>query len=155
MEAHSQLGHGQGRLLDHPVIRRVAAARDKTNAQIVLRWHLQHGRIVFPKSVHRERMEETLQVFGFGLSSDEMVAIDGLDRGVSFSARFGVLPCEPWRAHRRLRRCLEPFEYRNSHAEIGGFPANGRLLGAAGGKGRLREACEMRTAVNLLLASVM
>ena len=81
VEAHSPLGHGQGRLLDDPVIRRVAGARDKTSAQIVLRWHLQHGRIVFPKSVHRERMEENLKVFGFELSPDEMAAIDGLDRG--------------------------------------------------------------------------
>jgi 2,5-diketo-D-gluconate reductase A len=81
VEAHSPLGHGQGRLLDDPVMRRVAAARDKTSAQIVLRWHLQHGRIVFPKSVHRERMEENLKAFGFELSADEMAAIDGLDRG--------------------------------------------------------------------------
>ena len=81
VEAHSPLGHGQGRLLDDPVIRRVAVAHDRTSAQIVLRWHLQHGRIVFPKSVHRERMEENLQVFGFELSPDEMAAIDGLDRG--------------------------------------------------------------------------
>lgn len=81
VEAHSPLGHGQGRLLDDPVIRRVAAARDETSAQIVLRWHLQHGRIVFPKSVHRERMEENLKALGFELSSDEIAAIDGLDRG--------------------------------------------------------------------------
>jgi len=81
VEAHSPLGHGQGRLLDDPVIRRIAAARDKTTAQIVLRWHLQHGRIVFPKSVHRERMEENLKAFGFELSSEDMSALDGLDRG--------------------------------------------------------------------------
>lgn len=81
VEAHSPLGHGQGRLLDDPVIRRIAAARDKTTAQIVLRWHLQHGRIVFPKSVHRERMEENLKAFGFDLSSEDMSALDGLDRG--------------------------------------------------------------------------
>ena len=81
VEAHSPLGHGQGRLLDDPLIRQLAAARDQTSAQIILRWHLQHGRIVCPKSVHRERMEENLQVFGFTLSRDEMAAIDGLDRG--------------------------------------------------------------------------
>ncbi len=81
VEAHSPLGHGQARLLDDPMIRRVAAARDKTSAQIVLRWHLQNGRIIFPKSVHRERMAENLSVFGFELSPDEMAAIDGLDRG--------------------------------------------------------------------------
>ena len=81
VEAYSPLGHGQGRLLDDPVIRRVATARDKTSAQVVLRWHLQHGRIVFPKSVHRERMEENLKVFDFELSSADMATIDGLDRG--------------------------------------------------------------------------
>ena len=81
VEAHSPLEHGQGRLLDDPVIQRIAAARDKTTAQIVLRWHLQHGRIVFPKSVHRERMEENLKAFGFELSSEDMSALDGLDRG--------------------------------------------------------------------------
>jgi 2,5-diketo-D-gluconate reductase A len=81
VEAHSPLGHGQGRLLDDPVIRRIADARGKTSAQIVLRWHLAHGRIVFPKSVHRERMEENLEVFGFELSADEVAVIDGLDRG--------------------------------------------------------------------------
>jgi 2,5-diketo-D-gluconate reductase A len=81
VEAHSPLGHGQGRLLDDPLIRRVAAGRGKTSAQIVLRWHLQNGRIVFPKSVHRERMEENLKAFDFELSTDEMAAIDGLDRG--------------------------------------------------------------------------
>ena len=81
VEAHSPLGHGQGRLLDDPLIRQVAAARGKTSAQIVLRWHLQNGRIVFPKSVHRERMEENLNAFDFELSSDEMAAIDSLDRG--------------------------------------------------------------------------
>jgi len=81
VEAHSPLGHGQGRLLDDPLIRRVAAGRGKTSAQIVLRWHLQNGRVVFPKSVHRERMEENLKAFDFELSTDEMAAIDGLDRG--------------------------------------------------------------------------
>ena len=83
VEAHSPLGHGQGRLLDDPVIRRVAAARGKTSAQVVLRWHLQHGRIIFPKSAHRERIEENLKVFDFELRADEMVALDGLDRGES------------------------------------------------------------------------
>ena len=65
----------------HPYFPNGAAARDKTSAQIVLRWHLQHDRIVFPKSVHRERMAENLKAFGFELSPDEVAAIDGLGRG--------------------------------------------------------------------------
>ena len=81
VEAHSPLGHGQRRLLEDPVIRGVAAARGRTTAQVVLRWHLQHGRIVFPKSTHRERIAENLEVFDFELGAAEMAAIDGLDRG--------------------------------------------------------------------------
>jgi len=101
VEAHSPLGHGQGRLLEDPLIQRVAAARDKTSAQIVLRWHLQHSRIVFPKTVHRERMEENLGAFGFELSADEMAAIDGLSRGEK--GRVG-----PIRSPRSPRRTSAP-----------------------------------------------
>ena len=99
VEAHSPLGHGQRRLLDDPVIQRVAVARDKTSAQVVLRWHIQHGRIVFPKSVHRERMEENVKAFDFELSSDEMAVIDGLDRGEQ--GRVGPHPDHSPRSQRR------------------------------------------------------
>ena len=47
----------------------------------MIRWHLQHGLIVFPKSTSRERMAENFDVFGFELSADELAAIDGLDQG--------------------------------------------------------------------------
>jgi 2,5-diketo-D-gluconate reductase A len=109
VEAHSPLGHGQARLLDDPVIRRVATVRDKTGAQIVLRWHLQHGRIVFPKSVHRERMEENLKAFGFELSSDEMAAIDGLNRGEKgrvgpYPDTFAVIPEKDERSDEQGRK---------------------------------------------------
>ena len=58
-----------------------AEAHGKTPAQAVLRWHLQKGFIVFPKSVRRERLEENLDVFGFELTDEEMAAIDAMDAG--------------------------------------------------------------------------
>jgi len=48
---------------------------------VTLRWHIQHDHIVFPKSMHRERIQENLAIFDFALSPDEMTAIDALDRG--------------------------------------------------------------------------
>jgi 2,5-diketo-D-gluconate reductase A len=78
IEAWSPLGMGQ--VLGDVVVTAVAAARARTSAQVVLRWHLQHGHVVIPKSVHRERMEENLAVFDFELSAEEMASIDALDR---------------------------------------------------------------------------
>jgi 2,5-diketo-D-gluconate reductase A len=79
VEAWSPLG--QGKVLADPVISRIAAARGKSNAQVILRWHIQQGHIVSPKSMHRERMEENLAVFDFELSAEEVAAIDALDQG--------------------------------------------------------------------------
>jgi len=79
IEAWSPLG--QGHVLEDATIADIAADRDKTVAQVILRWHIQHDHIVFPKSMHRERMKENLAIFGFELTSDEMATIDGLDRG--------------------------------------------------------------------------
>ena len=73
----------QGKVLGDGVITRIAAARDKTPAQVVLRWHIQRGDIVFPKSVSPERVKSNFEIFDFGLDGDEMTAITGLDRGES------------------------------------------------------------------------
>ena len=79
-EAWSPLARG-GDLLGDPVIERIAAAHDRSSAQIILRWHVQLGNVVIPKSVTHSRIEENFQVFDFALSSEEMQAIDGLDAG--------------------------------------------------------------------------
>jgi 2,5-diketo-D-gluconate reductase A len=79
VEAWSPIG--QGVLLDDAEIGRIAAAHKKTTAQVSLRWHVQHGHIIFPKSMHRERMQENLEIFDFDLSAEEMASLDGLDRG--------------------------------------------------------------------------
>jgi 2,5-diketo-D-gluconate reductase A len=78
-EAWGPLGQGKYELFTLPAIADVAAAHDVTPAQVVLRWHIQTGNIVIPKSTRRERMAENFDIFGFELSADEMNAIDALD----------------------------------------------------------------------------
>ena len=73
----------QGQVLDDPVVTNIAAAHGKSPAQAVLRWHIQRGDIVFPKSVSPARIKENLELFDFDLDGDEMAAISGLDRGAS------------------------------------------------------------------------
>ena len=67
--------------LQDPVIGEIAQAHGKSPAQVMLRWGLQHGRSVIPKSTKAERIAENFDVFDFELSTDEMTAIDGLDTG--------------------------------------------------------------------------
>ncbi len=71
----------KGRVLDDPVIVAIAAAVDRTPAQVVLRWHIQRGSIVFPKSTSPERMRENLALFDFELAPEQMEQIASLDRG--------------------------------------------------------------------------
>jgi 2,5-diketo-D-gluconate reductase A len=70
----------QGKVLDDPTLVEIAEAHGKTSAQVTLRWHLQRGDIVFPKSVTRSRVEENFDVFGFALSDDEVQRITALNR---------------------------------------------------------------------------
>lgn len=72
---------GQGRLLDHPTITAVASAYDKTAAQVIIRWHLQIGNIVIPKSANPDRIASNFDVFDFELSEDDMTSISSLDNG--------------------------------------------------------------------------
>jgi 2,5-diketo-D-gluconate reductase A len=80
----------QGKVLDDPTIIEVAESHGRTPAQVTLRWHLQRGDIVFPKSSHRQRMEENFAVFDFDLTADEVARIRGLDR----DGRTGAAPDE-------------------------------------------------------------
>jgi 2,5-diketo-D-gluconate reductase A len=78
-EAWSPLG--QGLELEDPMIVEIANAHSKTPAQTIIRWHLQLGNVVIPKSVTPERIEENFDVFDFGLSDAEMEAVRELDAG--------------------------------------------------------------------------
>lgn len=77
LEAWSPLGNGQ--LLNSPVINKIAKEHGKSPAQVILRWELQQGFIVIPKSIHEERMRENRDVYDFELDADEMEAIAMLD----------------------------------------------------------------------------
>jgi diketogulonate reductase-like aldo/keto reductase len=68
--------------LDDPVIGEIAAIHGKTPAQVMLRWHIQQGRQVIPKSVTPSRIAENFDVFDFDLTADQLAAIDALDTGV-------------------------------------------------------------------------
>ena len=79
VEAWSPLALG-GELLADPEIRRIATETGKTPAQVVLRWHIERGDIVFPKSVMAARIRENFDIFDFGLSGDDVAAISALNR---------------------------------------------------------------------------
>jgi 2,5-diketo-D-gluconate reductase A len=78
-EAWSPLA--QGELLEDGTIETVAAHHDRTAAQVILRWHLQLGNVVIPKSSSPERIRENFEVFDFELSEDDMAALERLDAG--------------------------------------------------------------------------
>ncbi|MDQ7806863.1 aldo/keto reductase [Amycolatopsis sp. A133] len=78
-EAWSPLAKG-GSLLGDPVVADLAVKRSRTPAQIVLRWHLQLGNVVIPKSVTPSRIEENFDLFGFTLTEEEMESLTPLDR---------------------------------------------------------------------------
>jgi 2,5-diketo-D-gluconate reductase A len=77
-ESYSPLGSGA--VLGNPEIGRIAKTHGKSPAQVIIRWHLQEGLIVIPKSVHQHRIHENLEVFDFELGDADMEAIAGLDR---------------------------------------------------------------------------
>ncbi|QKW49060.1 aldo/keto reductase [Streptomyces buecherae] len=79
-EAWSPLGSGKG-LLDDPKIGAIAAKHGKSPAQAVLRWHLQLGNVVIPKSVTPSRIRENIDVFDFELDADDLATLAGLDAG--------------------------------------------------------------------------
>ena len=88
-EAWSPLGQGKG-LLDVPAIVAIGRKHGRTPAQVVLRWHLQLGNVVIPKSVTPSRIRENIDVFGFELDAEDLAAIAALDE----SRRLGPNPAE-------------------------------------------------------------
>lgn len=82
-EAWAPFGEGRGGLFTDPVLTKIGAKYGKTAAQVILRWHLQRGIVVIPKSTHKERMAENLNVFDFTLSDGDMQEIAALDKAQS------------------------------------------------------------------------
>ena len=77
VEAYSPMARGAD--LANGVVERIAEAHGVTPAQVILRWHIENGTIIIPKSVHAERQRENLDLFGFALTPEEHAQIDALD----------------------------------------------------------------------------
>lgn len=82
-EAWGPLAEGKHGIFSHPVLTKIGAKYGKTAAQAALRWNVQRGVVIIPKSIHRERMEENLNIWDFKLSEEDMEAINALDLGHS------------------------------------------------------------------------
>lgn len=83
LEAWAPFGEGRGDMFNLPELREIGEKYGKTPAQVMLRWHLQRGIVVIPKSTHIERMKENFDVFDFELSDEDIAAISKLDKNVS------------------------------------------------------------------------
>ncbi|MCD8015331.1 MAG: aldo/keto reductase [Lachnospiraceae bacterium] len=80
IEAWAPFGEGRGNMFSNPTIAAIGEKYGKTVAQVILRWHIQRGVVVIPKSTHYERMAENFNVFDFQLSDEDMAAIAALDK---------------------------------------------------------------------------
>lgn len=83
IEAWAPLGEGRENMFTNPTLMEIATKYNKTVPQVIIRWHLQRGVVVIPKSTHIERIEENFNVFDFSLSQEDMNAIAALDTGKS------------------------------------------------------------------------
>lgn len=87
IESWYPLGHGDAALIEEPVFTKLAEKYGKTNAQIILRWHIQEGIIVFPKSSNPVHIKENIDIFDFELTEEEMNEIRQLDKGFRYYTR--------------------------------------------------------------------
>lgn len=83
IEAWAPFGEGRGGLFENPVLTTIGEKYGKTSAQVMLRWNIQRGVVVLPKSTHIERMEQNFNVFDFALSDEDMTTIASLDTQTS------------------------------------------------------------------------
>ena len=83
LEAWAPFGEGRGGMFDLPELKAIGEKYGKTPAQVMLRWHIQRGIVVIPKSTHIERIEENFNVFDFELTAEDMEIIATLDKGQS------------------------------------------------------------------------
>ena len=87
IESWYPLGHGDAALIEEAVFTKLAEKYGKTNAQIILRWHIQEGIIVFPKSSNPVHIKENIDIFDFELTEEEMNEIRQLDKGFRYYTR--------------------------------------------------------------------
>lgn len=80
-EAWAPLGGGRHNPFDNEMLKEIAVAHQKTVGQVILRWNVQRGVVVIPKSIHKERIEENFNIWDFTLSEEEMSKVSSLDLG--------------------------------------------------------------------------
>ena len=85
-EAWAPLGGGRYKPFDDPMLQKIAAVHGKTVGQVILRWNVQRGVVVIPKSTHKERMEQNIDIWDFTLTEEEMKRIASLDMGYEGTA---------------------------------------------------------------------
>ena len=102
-EAWAPFAEGLKGMFDEPVLADIAAKYGKTPAQVILRWNVQRGVIVIPKTVHRERMEENLDIWDFELDTGDMEQIAGLDKN-----------CPSMLDTRKIREIRRVYDYLNN-----------------------------------------
>lgn len=85
-EAWGPLGQGKSDLLNHPILMEIGQKYFKTPAQVIIRWHLERGEVVIPKSVHENRILENSDVFNFSLTTEEMEQIKSLETGIRYGS---------------------------------------------------------------------
>lgn len=83
LEAWGPFGEGRKGIFENPTVNEIGKKYGKTAAQVMLRWNIQRGVVVIPKSTHKERMEENFKVFDFKLTDEDMAAIAALDQAES------------------------------------------------------------------------
>ncbi|WP_373471926.1 aldo/keto reductase [Carnobacterium alterfunditum] len=85
-EAWGPLGQGKSELLNHPILTEIGKKYFKTPAQVIIRWHLDRGEVVIPKSTHENRILENSNVFDFSLTKEEIQQIDTLETGTRYGS---------------------------------------------------------------------
>ena len=95
LECWYPLGHADQGLLNEPLFAKLGEKYGKSNAQIILRWHLQEGNIIFPKTTNPEHMKENFEIFDFELTDEEMEEIHDIDK----NQRFFTMTLEEQEAH--------------------------------------------------------
>lgn len=84
IESWYPIGHGDANLINEPVFTQLGKKYGKSNVQVILRWHIQEGNIIFPKSTNPAHIADNFNIFDFVLSEDEMASIRAVDKGVRF-----------------------------------------------------------------------
>ena len=84
LESWYPIGHGAKDLINEPLFTKLAEKYGKSNVQIILRWHIQEGNIVFPKSSNPQHIKDNFNIFDFALTDDEMNEIRSLDKGLRY-----------------------------------------------------------------------